>query len=77
MILVCTIRFSGLPEKVLWPEHTLDFAFGVKYKMSAICARSKQDIIFDKIEVDSQFWFLPLILLGMSNSVSVSCVVRE
>ena len=29
MIFVSTIRFSGMPDLVVWPEITLDIALGI------------------------------------------------
>ena len=36
MIFVSTIRFSGIPDLVVWSEIILDIALWVKSKMAAI-----------------------------------------
>ena len=45
MILVSTIRFSGMPDLVVWSEITLDVALWVKSKMAAFCPRSNSKAI--------------------------------
>ena len=45
MILVSTIRFSGMPDLVVWSEITLDVALWVKSKMAAFCPRSNSKSI--------------------------------
>ena len=46
MISVSTIRFSGMPDLVVWSEITLDVALWVKSKMAAICPRSNNKLLY-------------------------------
>ena len=45
MILVFTIRFSGMPDLVVWSEITLDVALWIKSKMAAFFPRSNSKSI--------------------------------
>ena len=45
MILVSTIRFSGMPDVVVWSEIILDVALWVKSNMAAFCPRSNSKSI--------------------------------
>ena len=45
MLSLSTLRFSGMPDLVVWSEITLDVAFWVKSKMAAFCPRSNSKAI--------------------------------
>ena len=45
MISVSTVRFSGMPDLVVWSEIILDVALWVKSKMAAFCQRSNSKSI--------------------------------
>ena len=51
MILVSTIRFSGMSDLVVWSEITLDVALWANTKMAVICPTSNNKSIFDTIQV--------------------------
>ena len=71
MILVSTIRFSGMPDLVVLSEITLDVALWVKSKMAAFCSRSNRGRFMFKVSIMG-FSGMPDIVVLSENILDIA-----